>query len=152
MKKEIHPNDYRLVVFQDVSCDYTFITRSTVKTSETIKWEDGKEYPLYKLEISDKSHPYFTGKQNLVDSAGRIEKFNRKYKISDKEDQVSTEEEGPTMESAVESVEAKKEIPFEEIMSSDEPAKEGTTAEILEEIVETKKKIPSKDKEPPKKG
>ena len=78
MKKEIHPDDYRLVVFQDISCDYTFITRSTVKTSDTIKWEDGKEYPLYKLEISDRSHPYFTGKQNLVDSAGRIEKFNRK--------------------------------------------------------------------------
>ena len=84
MKKEIHPDDYRFVVFQDVSCDYSFLTRSTVKTSDTIKWEDGKEYPLYKLEISDKSHPYFTGKQNLVDSAGRIEKFNRKYKISTK--------------------------------------------------------------------
>ena len=82
MKKEIHPDNYRLVVFQDVSCDYSFLTRSTVKTSDTIKWEDGKEYPLYKLEISDRSHPYFTGKQNLVDSAGRIEKFNRKYKIS----------------------------------------------------------------------
>ena len=85
MKKEIHPDDYRLVVFQDVSCDYSFLTRSTVKTSDTIKWKDGNEYPLYKLEISDKSHPYFTGKQNLVDSAGRIEKFNRKYNISDKE-------------------------------------------------------------------
>ena len=82
MKKNIHPDDYRLVVFQDVSCDYSFITHSTVKTSDTIKWEDGNEYPLYKLEISDKSHPYFTGKQNLVDSAGRIEKFNRKYNIS----------------------------------------------------------------------
>ena len=82
MKKEIHPDDYRLVVFQDVSCDYSFLTRSTVKTNDTIKWEDGNEYPLYKLEISDKSHPYFTGKQNLVDSAGRIEKFNRKYNIS----------------------------------------------------------------------
>ena len=82
MKKEIHPDDYRLVVFQDISCDYSFLTRSTVKTSDTIKWEDGKEYPLYKLEISDRSHPYFTGKQNLVDSAGRIEKFNRKYNIS----------------------------------------------------------------------
>ena len=63
MKKEIHPENYRLVVFQDVSCDYSFITHSTVKTTETIKWEDGNEYPLYKLEISDKSHPYFTGKQ-----------------------------------------------------------------------------------------
>jgi len=85
MKKEIHPDDYRLVVFQDVSCDYSFLTRSTVKTNDTIKWEDGNEYPLYKLEISDKSHPYFTGKQNLIDSAGRIEKFNKKYNISKKD-------------------------------------------------------------------
>ena len=81
MKKDSHPKDYRLVVFQDSSCDYSFITRSTIATTETIKWSDGKEYPLYKLEISDKSHPFFTGKQNLVDTAGRIEKFNQKYKI-----------------------------------------------------------------------
>ena len=67
MKKEIHPDDYRLVVFQDISCDYTFITRSTVKTSDTIKWEDGKEYPLYKVEISSASHPFYTGKQKFVD-------------------------------------------------------------------------------------
>ena len=81
MKKDIHPKDYRLVVFQDNSCDYTFITKSTISTNDTIKCKDGKEYPLYKLEISDKSHPFFTGKQNLVDSAGRIEKFNQKYNI-----------------------------------------------------------------------
>ena len=109
MKKEIHPDDYRLVVFQDISCDYTFITRSTVKTSDTIKWEDGKEYPLYKLEISDRSHPYFTGKQNLVDSAGRIEKFNRKYNISTDQaaepaDQAQVSKEAPADEK-VESVE-----------------------------------------------
>ena len=101
MKKEIHPDDYRLVVFQDVSCDYSFLTRSTVKTSDTIKWEDGNEYPLYKLEISDRSHPYFTGKQNLVDSAGRIEKFNRKYKISAEEVEEAAEE----VEEAAEEVE-----------------------------------------------
>tara|TARA_B100000686_G_scaffold337433_1_gene408553 strand:+ start:667 stop:933 length:267 start_codon:yes stop_codon:yes gene_type:complete len=85
MKKNLHPENYRLVVFQDVSCDYSFITKSTVKTNDTIKWEDGNEYPLYKLEISNKSHPYFTGKQNLIDSAGRIEKFNKKYNLSKKE-------------------------------------------------------------------
>ena len=79
MKKDLHPENYRLVVFQDVSCDYSFITHSTVKTTETIKWEDGNEYPLYKLEISDKSHPYFTGKQNLVDTSGRVEKYMKKY-------------------------------------------------------------------------
>ena len=106
MKKEIHPDDYRLVVFQDISCDYTFITRSTVKTSDTIKWEDGKEYPLYKLEISDRSHPYFTGKPNLVDSAGRIEKFNRKYNIQadvaveSTDEKVESAEEAPASEEA----------------------------------------------------
>ena len=83
MKKNIHPKDYRLVVFQDVSCDYSFITRSTVKTDDVITWEDGNEYPLYKLEISDRSHPYFTGKQNLVDTAGRIEKYMEKYNLTD---------------------------------------------------------------------
>ena len=82
MKKDIHPKDYRFVVFQDSSCDYSFLTKSTVETKETIKWEDGKEYPLYKLDISDKSHPYFTGQQNLVDTAGRIEKYMKKYNMS----------------------------------------------------------------------
>ena len=81
MKKDTHPQNYRYVVFQDVSCDYEFLTKSTIETKDTIKWEDGKEYPLYNLEISDKSHPFFTGKQNLVDTAGRIEKFNLKYKL-----------------------------------------------------------------------
>ena len=79
MKKGIHPNNYRLVVFKDSSSDYAFLTRSTVNTKETITWDDGNEYPLCKIEISNKSHPVFTGKQNLVDTAGRIEKFNRKY-------------------------------------------------------------------------
>ena len=117
MKKEIHPDDYRLVVFQDISCDYTFITRSTVKTSDTIKWEDGKEYPLYKLEISDRSHPYFTGKQNLVDSAGRIEKFNRKYKISTDqaaEPQVSKEAPADEKVEPVEEAQVSKEAPDKE--------------------------------------
>tara|TARA_B100000029_G_C17552592_1_gene950618 strand:+ start:1771 stop:2037 length:267 start_codon:yes stop_codon:yes gene_type:complete len=86
MKKNIHPKNHRFVVFQDVSCNYSFLTKSSIETKETIKWEDGKEYPLYKLDISDKSHPYFTGQQNLVDTAGRIEKFNKKYSISDSSD------------------------------------------------------------------
>ena len=79
MKKDIHPKNYRLVVFQDSSCDYSFITQSTIETSETIKWEDGKEYPLYKLDISSASHPFYTGKQKVVDRAGRIDKFRRKF-------------------------------------------------------------------------
>jgi large subunit ribosomal protein L31 len=78
MKKGIHPN-YRPVVFQDASCEFAILTRSTIQTSESIKWEDGNTYPLIKLEISSGSHPFFTGKQKLLDTAGRVEKFNRKY-------------------------------------------------------------------------
>ena len=80
MKKDIHPKDYRLVVFKDMSNDYAFLTRSTVNTKETIKWEDGNEYPLVKLEISHTSHPFFTGKMKLVDTAGRVDKFRNRYK------------------------------------------------------------------------
>jgi large subunit ribosomal protein L31 len=79
MKKEIHPKDYRLVVFKDMSNEYTFLSKSTVKTKETIVWEDGVEYPLVKLEISHTSHPYYTGKMKLVDTAGRVDKFKSRY-------------------------------------------------------------------------
>jgi large subunit ribosomal protein L31 len=79
MKKEIHPDNYRFVVFKDMSNDYAFITKSTAETSETIEWEDGKEYPVVKLEISHKSHPFYTGKMQLIDTAGRIDKFNSRY-------------------------------------------------------------------------
>lgn len=80
MKKDIHPKNYRLVVFKDMSNDYAFITRSTADTKDTIVWEDGNEYPMVKLEISNKSHPFFTGKMKLVDTAGRVDKFKSKYK------------------------------------------------------------------------
>jgi large subunit ribosomal protein L31 len=80
MRKDIHPKEYRLVVFKDMSNDYTFVTKSCVQTRDTIVWEDGTEYPLYKLEISHTSHPFYTGKVKLVDTAGRIDKFNSKYK------------------------------------------------------------------------
>ncbi|HHV00243.1 MAG TPA: type B 50S ribosomal protein L31 [Bacteroidales bacterium] len=80
MKEGIHPNNYRLVVFQDMSNGYTFMTRSTVSSRDTIKWEDGKEYPLIKLEISNTSHPFYTGKMKLVDTAGRVDKFMNRYK------------------------------------------------------------------------
>lgn len=83
MKKGIHP-EYRPVVFQDSSADFAFLTRSTIKTSDTIEWADGKTYPLVKLEISSASHPFFTGKQKLVDTAGRVEKFKRKYAKKEK--------------------------------------------------------------------
>ena len=78
MKKDIHPN-YRPVVFQDNSADFAFLTKSTVETKETITWTDGKEYPLVRVDISSQSHPFYTGKQNVVDTAGRVDRFKRKY-------------------------------------------------------------------------
>ena len=79
MKKNVHPDNYRLVVFKDFSCDEAFLAKSCAPASEKIKWEDGNEYPLVKLEISNKSHPFFTGKMKFVDTAGRIDKFNKKF-------------------------------------------------------------------------
>ena len=79
MKQGIHPEDYRLVVFKDMSNDYAFLSKSCAPSKETVKWEDGNEYPLIKLEISHKSHPFFTGKSQLVDTAGRIDKFKNRY-------------------------------------------------------------------------
>jgi len=78
MKTDIHPN-YKQVVFQDISSDFSFLTRSTMSSQEKIKWEDGQEYPLIKVEISSHSHPFFTGKQKIVDTAGRVDKFRRRY-------------------------------------------------------------------------
>ena len=79
MKKEIHPENYRLCVFKDMSNGYAFITRSCAETKENVQWEDGNEYPVIKLEISNTSHPFYTGKNMLVDTAGRIDKFNKRY-------------------------------------------------------------------------
>ncbi|WP_290650047.1 type B 50S ribosomal protein L31 [Aquisalimonas sp.] len=78
MKKDIHPN-YREVVFQDIASDFAFLTRSTIRTQDTITWEDGKEYPLVKVEVSSKSHPFYTGKQRVLSSGGRVDRFKQKY-------------------------------------------------------------------------
>lgn len=80
MKKDTHPENYRFIVFKDMSNGYEFLSRSCAETSETTTYEDGNEYPLIKLEISYKSHPFYTGKLNLVDTAGRIDKFKNRYK------------------------------------------------------------------------
>lgn len=79
MKQGIHPENYRLVVFKDMSNGTSFISKSTAATKEMTTWEDGKEYPLIKLEISNTSHPYYTGKMKFIDTAGRIDKFKKKY-------------------------------------------------------------------------
>jgi large subunit ribosomal protein L31 len=78
MKADIHP-EYREVVFQDLSTDFAFLTRSTAKSKETIKWEDGNEYPLIKVEVSSASHPFYTGKHKLMDTGGRVDRFKRRY-------------------------------------------------------------------------
>lgn len=83
MKKDIHPDNYRLVAFKDMSNEDVFITKSAADTKETLE-VDGVEYPLVKLEISRTSHPYYTGKAKLVDTAGRIDKFKNKYKKFEK--------------------------------------------------------------------
>ena len=79
MKKDIHPQ-YNDVVFLDTTSDFKFLTKSTMTSKETIKWEDGNEYPVIKVEVSSASHPFYTGKKIFLDTAGRVEKFNKKYK------------------------------------------------------------------------
>jgi len=79
MKQGIHPGNYRLVVFKDMSNGHSFLSRSTANSRETVQWEDGKEYPVIKLDISNTSHPFYTGKNMLVDTAGRIDKFKKRY-------------------------------------------------------------------------
>ena len=78
MKATIHPN-YRDVVFYDTSSEFKFLTKSTIETNETIEFEDGNTYPVYKIEVSAESHPFYTGKKMMLDTAGRVEKFNKRY-------------------------------------------------------------------------
>lgn len=92
MKKDIHPESYREVVFKDMSNDYAFLSRSTAESKETIKWEDGNEYPLIKLDISHTSHPFYTGKMKLIDTAGRIDRFKSRYQKFDKKKEETKEE------------------------------------------------------------
>ena len=75
MKKSIHPKEYRLVVFSDEQANFSFLTRSTAKSEETIKWTDGNEYPLVKVQISSASHPFFTGEEKIIDTEGRVDRF-----------------------------------------------------------------------------
>lgn len=84
MKKSIHPTNYRPVVFQDLNNGFTFLTRSTVATDETIKWEDGNEYPLVKVHITSASHPFFTGEERIVDIEGRVDKFKARAEAAAK--------------------------------------------------------------------
>ncbi len=101
MKSDIHP-EYRFVVFHDVSANKSFLTRSTMNPSETTTWEDGNEYPLAKVEISSESHPFFTGQMKIVDTAGRVERFEKRYgrrKAVDGEAEGDVETEATTSDS-----------------------------------------------------
>src|SRR5215469_10962312 len=79
MKKNIHPTDYRPVVFSDEVAGFAFLTKSTASSTETIKWEDGNEYPLVKIQISSASHPFFTGEEKIIDTEGRVDRFNARF-------------------------------------------------------------------------
>ena len=82
MKKDLHPTDYRFVVFQDEAAGFSFLTQSTATSNETIKWEDGKEYPLVKVHISSASHPFFTGEEKIIDTEGRVDRFKAREKAA----------------------------------------------------------------------
>ena len=150
MKKDIHP-DYKEVVFQDVQSDFKFLTRSTMTSDETIKWEDGKEYPLIKVEVSSASHPFYTGKKIFVDTAGRVEKFNQKYKAKqsakpaaetkpvqeEPAKPASAEEVAPEVNDTPAVEEAKEETPKAEDVKAKAPAEEAKEeAPVAEEVKE----------------
>jgi large subunit ribosomal protein L31 len=84
MKKELHPTDYRPVVFQDDSAGFAFLTQSTAQTNDKVKWEDGKEYPLVKMHISSASHPFFTGEEKIIDTEGRVDRFKARFATAEK--------------------------------------------------------------------
>ena len=128
MKSDIHPENYRLVAFKDMSNDDVFITKSTVETKETTKI-DGVEYPLFKLEISRTSHPYYTGKSKLVDTAGRVDKFRSKYADFNKASDVK---EDTPVDKKQEIPESKTEAPAEE-KALEAPAEKPATEAPAEE-------------------
>ena len=139
MKKDIHP-DYKEVVFQDVQSDFKFLTRSTMSSDETIKWEDGKEYPLIKVEVSSASHPFYTGKKIFVDTAGRVEKFNQKYKA--KQSAKPAAETKPVKEEPAKPASAEEVAPEVNDTPAVEEAKEETT-----KAEEVKAEAPAKEVE-----
>ena len=123
MKKGIHPENYRLVAFKDMSNNDVFITKSAVETKDSIS-VDGIDYPLVKLEISRTSHPYYTGKTKLVDTAGRIDKFKNRYANVSLKSKQSPVEEAPVTEEAPVEEAAAEEVPAEEVIAEEAPAVE----------------------------
>ena len=137
MKKDIHP-EYREVVFQDVQSDFKFLTRSTMTSEEKIKWEDGKEYPVIKVEVSSASHPFYTGKKIFVDTAGRVEKFNQKYKAKQAAAKPPVKDEAPATEEVAQApaAEAPAEAPATEEVAEAPATEETAEAPAAEEVDE----------------
>ena len=127
MRKDIHP-EYREVLFHDKSMDYYFIVRSTLQTDETKEWEDGKTYPYCVLDISSASHPFYTGKQKLVDTGGRVDKFRKRFghKTKSKPEAELASDEEPVVQEAAEE-------PVAEEVAVEEPVVEETTEEVTPE-------------------
>ncbi len=132
MKKDLHPTDYRPVVFQDTSSKFSFLTRSTAATQETIKWEDGKEYPLVKVHISSASHPFFTGEEKIVDVEGRVDKFKARALAAEKARQAKVDavakadakKAKKTPKKKVEPAQNSKEVPAEKMLTKTPEAKD----------------------------
>ncbi|MBL8159880.1 type B 50S ribosomal protein L31 [Candidatus Saccharibacteria bacterium] len=101
MKKDLHPTNYRPVVFQDESAKFSFLTRSTAPTKDTVKWEDGQEYPLIKVHISSASHPFYTGEQKVLDIEGRVDKFAARVKAAEERRQALANKAKKTAERTV---------------------------------------------------
>ena len=145
MKKEIHPKNYRPVVFKDLASDFEMISGSTAKTDKTMKWKDGKEYPLYEVEISSGSHPFYTGTEMIVDTAGRVERFEQKRKaaLAKQETKPKTKEE--KKQDIKEVFEKKESVSLEDLKEETtkedvvEEPKEETTKEVKEDVVEEPK-------------
>ena len=145
MKKDIHP-EYKEVVFQDVQSDFKFLTKSTMTSDEKIKWEDGKEYPLIKVEVSSASHPFYTGKKIFVDTAGRVEKFNQKYKAKQAAAKPPVKEEAPAAEAPKEEAPAA-EAPKEEAPAAEESAAEESAEAPKEEAPASEESATKENKE-----
>lgn len=148
MKKDLHPTDYRPVVFQDTSSDFKILTKSTAKADETIKWEDGNEYPLIKVHISSASHPFFTGEEKIVDVEGRVDKFKARAeaakqaleakkaaaeKAAKKPAKKAKKADEQPVESTDEPAETPKEAPAEEAVEKAAPEAVATTEAKTEE-------------------
>ena len=135
MKKDLHPTDYRYVVFQDTSSDFKILTKSTAATQETIKWEDGKEYPLVKVHVSSASHPFFTGEEKIMDIEGRVDKFKARAEAAKKALEAKQAKQAKAAKPAEAKKAPKEEQPAEEtaVKPAAEETTENTQAEATEE-------------------